>query len=48
MTRIRQRGQLTEDPEGSEPFERPTLILAGRQDDSVGYLDQFTLLPHQP
>lgn len=48
MTRIRQRWQLTEDPEGGEPFRRPTLILTGRQDDSVGYLDQFALLPHYP
>lgn len=48
MARIRQRWQLTEDPEGSEQFERPTLILSGRQDSSVGYLDQFALLPRYP
>lgn len=48
MARIRQRWQLTEDPEGGELFERPTLILTGRQDDSVGYLDQFALLPRYP
>ncbi|WP_239133402.1 alpha/beta fold hydrolase [Rugosimonospora africana] len=48
MARIRQRWTLTDDPEGGEPFARPTLILTGRQDSSVGYLDQFVLLPHYP
>jgi pimeloyl-ACP methyl ester carboxylesterase len=48
LARIRQRWQLTEDPEGSRPFTRPTLILTGRQDDSVGYVDQFALLRHYP
>lgn len=48
MARIRAHWQLSEDPEGSTPYTRPTLILTGRQDDSVGYLDQFALLPHYP
>ncbi|GEC03544.1 2-hydroxy-6-oxo-6-phenylhexa-2,4-dienoate hydrolase [Streptomyces spinoverrucosus] len=48
MARIRQNWTLTEDPEGGEPFTRPTLILTGRQDHMVGYLDQFALLPHYP
>ena len=48
MARIRQRWTLSEDPEGGGPFTRPALILTGRQDDSVGYLDQFALLPHYP
>lgn len=48
MARIRQRWQLTQAPEGDEPYGRPTLILTGRQDDAVGYLDQFDLLPHYP
>ncbi|GCB43932.1 alpha/beta fold hydrolase [Streptomyces sp. NL15-2K] len=48
MERIRRRWQLTHEPEDGEPFTRPTLILAGRQDDSVGYLDQFDLLTHYP
>ncbi|MCN9244307.1 alpha/beta hydrolase [Streptomyces sp. RY43-2] len=48
MARIRQRWQLTEGPEDGEPFQRPTLIVTGRQDSSVGYLDQFELLPHYP
>ncbi|WP_158853365.1 alpha/beta fold hydrolase [Saccharothrix deserti] len=48
MARVRQRWRLVEEPEAGEPFKRPTLILTGRQDDSVGYLDQFALLPHYP
>ncbi|MGC9670528.1 alpha/beta fold hydrolase [Planosporangium sp. 12N6] len=48
MARIERRWRLTDDPEGGAPFERPTLILTGRQDDSVGYVDQFALLPHYP
>ncbi|MFC3503777.1 alpha/beta fold hydrolase [Micromonospora krabiensis] len=48
MARIRQRWTLAEDPEGGEPFTRPTLVLTGRQDHSTGYLDQFALLPHYP
>lgn len=48
MARIRQRWTLTEKPEGDAPFARPTLILTGRQDDAVGYVDQFALLPHYP
>ncbi|MEV4949791.1 alpha/beta hydrolase [Streptomyces sp. NPDC053755] len=48
MARIQKRWRLSVDPEGGEPFQRPTLILTGRQDDSVGYLDQFALLPHYP
>jgi pimeloyl-ACP methyl ester carboxylesterase len=41
---------LSRDPDadGQAPFERPTLILTGRQDDAVGYLDQWRLLPHYP
>jgi pimeloyl-ACP methyl ester carboxylesterase len=48
MARIRQRWTLTADPEDGPAFTRPTLILTGRQDDVVGYLDQFALLPHYP
>ena len=35
-------------PEGDGQFDRPSLILTGRQDDSTGYLEQFALLPHYP
>ena len=48
MARIRERWLLSDDPEGGEPFSRPTLILTGRQDDVVGYNDQWALLPHYP
>ena len=46
--RMQQRRSLSADPEAGAPFERPSLILAGRQDDNVGYVDQFALLPHYP
>lgn len=48
MARIQQRWVLSSEPETGEPFGRPTLILTGRQDTSVGYADQFALLPHYP
>ncbi len=48
MARIRQRWLLTDDPEGGDAFTRPALILTGRQDDAVGYEDQWALLPHYP
>ncbi|WP_245812005.1 alpha/beta fold hydrolase [Actinophytocola xinjiangensis] len=34
-------------PHGA-PFDRPALILTGRQDHVTGYQDQFALLPHYP
>jgi pimeloyl-ACP methyl ester carboxylesterase len=50
MSRIQQRWALEQDPDDPAlpPFERPTLILLGRQDDAVGYLDQLRLLPAYP
>ncbi|MEJ3744890.1 alpha/beta hydrolase [Actinomycetes bacterium KLBMP 9797] len=48
MARIRRRWTLNQEPEAGPPFTRPTVILTGRQDDSVGYADQFALLPHHP
>jgi pimeloyl-ACP methyl ester carboxylesterase len=48
MARIRERWVLTVDPESGAPYPRPTLIVTGRQDDIVGYVDQFALLPHYP
>lgn len=48
ITRIERRWDLTEGPDGEAPFDRPTLILCGRQDSSVGYADQFALLPRYP
>lgn len=48
MARIEQRWELSSEPETSDPFTRPTLIITGRQDHCVGYVDQFALLPHYP
>lgn len=48
MARIQQRWELSGELETGDRFTRPTLILTGRQDQSVGYLDQFALLPHYP
>jgi pimeloyl-ACP methyl ester carboxylesterase len=48
MARVRERWVLSADPEGGEPFPRPTLILTGRQDHVTGYADQYALLPHYP
>ncbi|WP_459717169.1 alpha/beta fold hydrolase [Actinophytocola sp. KF-1] len=48
MARVRQRWLLTDEPEGGEKFGRPALIVTGRQDDVVGYEDQWALLPHYP
>jgi len=48
MARIRARWALADDPEGGAPFDRPTLILTGRQDDATGYADQYALLARYP
>lgn len=48
LARIERRWRLSVDPESGPPYDRPTLIVTGRQDSSVGYLDQFALLPHYP
>ncbi|MGI5177549.1 alpha/beta fold hydrolase [Dactylosporangium sp. CA-152071] len=48
IARFEQHWHLTDGPEGPAPFGRPTLILCGRQDSSVGYADQYALLPHYP
>ena len=48
IARIELRWTLSSEPETRDPFVRPTLILTGRRDKSVGYADQFALLPHYP
>jgi pimeloyl-ACP methyl ester carboxylesterase len=48
MARIRERWVLSEPPESGPPWERPALILTGRQDAITGYADQYDLLPHYP
>lgn len=39
--------RFARDPEGA-PFPHPALLLCGRQDMLVGYLDQLELLGHYP
>jgi pimeloyl-ACP methyl ester carboxylesterase len=48
MARIAERWTLSTSPESGPPYTRPALIITGRQDSSVGYADQFALLPHYP
>jgi pimeloyl-ACP methyl ester carboxylesterase len=48
LGRIFERWQLRERPEDSAAYPHPTLILAGRQDSSVGYASQWDLLEHYP
>jgi pimeloyl-ACP methyl ester carboxylesterase len=48
IARIRSAYALDEPIERGEPFIAPTLIVAGRQDWAVGYLDQWNLLEHYP
>lgn len=48
IARIEQRWELSVVPESGPAFTRPTVILTGRQDQQVGYADQFALLPHYP
>lgn len=48
MQRIRKNWALTTAPESGPPFERPTLIVTGRQDSVTGFAEQYTLLPHYP
>jgi pimeloyl-ACP methyl ester carboxylesterase len=48
MARIRRRWQLSADPDDGPVFDRPALILAGRQDDMVGWADQVRLLSQYP
>jgi pimeloyl-ACP methyl ester carboxylesterase len=48
MARIRKNWTLSTPPESGPAYERPTLILCGRQDSSTGYADLWPLLPHYP
>jgi pimeloyl-ACP methyl ester carboxylesterase len=48
IQRIRKNWILSTPPESGPAYQRPTLILAGRQDSSTGFAEQFTLLPHYP
>jgi pimeloyl-ACP methyl ester carboxylesterase len=48
LERIFQRWQLRTAPEQGPPYPNPTLILAGRQDATVGYAESWRLLEHYP
>ncbi len=51
LTHLQQTGYtFTFDLGGSEnrPYEKPTLIVAGRQDSAVGYRDQYAILERYP
>lgn len=49
VERIGARYELRAAPEhAAPPFTAPTLIVTGRQDAVVGYLDQWELLEHYP
>ncbi len=50
LERVSQAYALDADPEdtASGPFDRPTLILCGRQDHVVGYVDAWRRLEHYP
>ena len=48
LGRIFQRWELSTAPEQGPAYANPTLILAGRQDASVGYAAAWRLLEHYP
>lgn len=48
LRRIAQHWELDQLPEAGRTWDRPTLWLTGRQDDAVGYVDQWALLEHYP
>ncbi|BBH71613.1 2-hydroxy-6-oxo-6-phenylhexa-2,4-dienoate hydrolase [Actinoplanes sp. OR16] len=48
MARIAERWELSEDPDAGPPFSRPSLILAGLQDATVGFADQVGLVSRYP
>lgn len=48
MDRIKRSWELSSPPEAAGGFDRPTVILTGRQDSSTGYADVYRLLDHYP
>jgi len=48
MERMAARWQLRTPPEQGPPYPSPTLIVAGRQDATVGYAGAWRLLDHYP
>jgi pimeloyl-ACP methyl ester carboxylesterase len=48
MARMGERWMFAESPDSAAPYPRPVLIVAGRQDSTVGYADAWRLLEHYP
>ena len=48
LARIGERWQLTAEPGSAGPYERPTLVVTGRQDSTVGYARAYDLLDRYP
>lgn len=48
LAMVRRDWVLAVPPESGPVYPRPTLVLTGRQDASVGYAEQYDLLPHYP
>jgi pimeloyl-ACP methyl ester carboxylesterase len=48
LARIFEHWRLTNTPADKRPFTKPVLILAGRQDSSVGYANAWNLVEHYP
>jgi pimeloyl-ACP methyl ester carboxylesterase len=48
LARIGERWELTTAPQATAPYRRPTLLMTGRQDSTVGYARAWALLEHYP
>jgi pimeloyl-ACP methyl ester carboxylesterase len=48
LERVFGRWRLSDSPDDGPAFQRPTLILTGRQDSSTGYADAWRLLDQYP
>lgn len=48
LVRVARRYELSTATESGAPFERPALIVTGRQDDNTGYTDVYALIEHYP
>lgn len=48
LERIGSRWTLSERPGYGQPYARPTLVVTGRQDSTVGYAGQWDLLDRYP
>ncbi|TCO49940.1 pimeloyl-ACP methyl ester carboxylesterase [Kribbella antiqua] len=48
LERIRKNWTLSIAPESGPAYQRPSLIVCGRQDSVTGFEDQYVLLPHYP